>query len=197
MRVTGVRGVGLAVTLLLSSCGFPADDAAEHIGNERLPDALQTDQSEPLATANATEAATVWLIDGDQLVAARHRVAAPASVESIINDLLNGPTEAEQARGLRSAVPDPSVIDGVTLARGTATVAVTGSFADIPTADQLFAVGQLVLTLTDSRGVGSVEFSRDGAVIAVPLPSGETSESPVYRDQYLSLRDPPVATTGN
>jgi spore germination protein GerM len=48
-------------------------------------------------------------------------------------------------------------------------------------------VGQFVLTLTDLRGVGSVQFTVDGAPAAVPTPTGESSDEPIFREQFLEL----------
>jgi hypothetical protein len=43
------------------------------------------------------------------------------------------------------------------------------------------------LTLTDVRGVGGVQFLVDGTPVAVPIPTGETSDQPVFREQFLTL----------
>jgi spore germination protein GerM len=121
------------------------------------------------------------------LVSVRHGVEAPASVMSITDALLAGPTESEQRRGLRSALPDPAVAVGATSSRGIATVELNESFAEISPEDQLLGVGQFVLTLTDAPGVGGVGFEIAGQPVAVPLPTGESTDEPVYREQYLDL----------
>jgi spore germination protein GerM len=187
----------VATTALVSAClagatcGFPADNTAEPIAAERLPDGLRTDQTAAPSTVAGQERATIWLIDDDHLTAVRHLVNRPVTVASIVKDLLAGPSAIEQASGLRSALPDASLVSDVELVRGAATVSVSPEFAHIPPADQLFAVGQLVLTLTDARGVGGVKFVRDDAPIAVPLPTGETSEGPVYREQFIAMSRAP------
>jgi spore germination protein GerM len=134
-----------------------------------------------------TERATVWLVDGETLVPSQHEVAAPPSVESVTAELLAGPTDAEAERGLRSALPDPTVVVGTDLSRGVATVELTSTFSEISPQDQLLAVAQFVLTLTDLRGVGSVRFTLGDSPVAVPTPSGESSEEPVFREQFLEL----------
>jgi spore germination protein GerM len=138
-----------------------------------------------------TERATLWLVAGETLVASRQDVAAPATVGSVTSELLAGPDEAERERGLRSALPDPTVVVGTELARGMATVELTPSFSEISPQDQLLAVGQLVLTLTDLRGIGSVQFTLDDVPVAVPTPTGESTEQPVFRDQFLELTHEP------
>ena len=105
---------------------------------------------------------------------------------------LSGPTEAEQNRSLRTAIPGAAAVVEVSVARGVATVTLTPAFSEIPAADQVLAVGQIVLTLTDQRGIGRVRFVVDDASIAVPLPSGETSGDSVSRDEFIELADPPA-----
>ena len=181
------RFVGLAGLTYLVACGFPDQDRARSLSNEDLPVGLRPDSVPASSVPIETERATLWLVDGEALVARRHDVAAPASVESVTAELLEGPDESEQARGLRSALPDPAVVVASDLSRGIATVDLTESFQEISPHDQWLAGGQFVLTLTDLRGVGSVQFTLEGAPVAVPTPTGESSEEPVVRDQYLEL----------
>ncbi|MEX0847413.1 MAG: GerMN domain-containing protein [Ilumatobacteraceae bacterium] len=131
----------------------------------------------------------IWLVRDDELVTTRHLIEAPATAQAALTELLAGPTSAEQERSLRSAIPDASVVIDVELLRGVATVDLSPSFSDIPAQDQVFAVGQIVLTMTDLRGVGRVRFVVDDAQIAVPLPSGDTSEDTVSREDYLAMAD--------
>ena len=148
-------------------------------------------RSDPTATTvpAATEPATIWLVSGDRLVRVRHDVEAPASVATVTNELLIGPSTAEQDRGLRSGLPDPTVVVGTELTRGTARVQLAPSFTEISPEDQILAVGQLVLTLTNLPGIGGVQFNLDGAPVAVPLPSGESSDQPVFRDDFIVLAE--------
>jgi spore germination protein GerM len=129
----------------------------------------------------------VWFVDGERLVPVRHQVEAPLAVESITTDLLAGPTSDETERGLRSALPDPAVVLGASASRGLATVELADAFAELSPEDQLLAVGQFVLTLTDVPGVGSVQFELAGEPIAVPLPTGESADPPAFREQFMEL----------
>jgi spore germination protein GerM len=176
-----------AVLVGAAGCGFPVQDEARSLPEDELPVGLQPGATPPSTASVDTEPATIWLVDGDALDAVRHDVAAPASIESVTTQLLIGPSEAEQGRGLRSALPDPDVVSDASLSRGIATVDLTSSFAEISPEDQLLAVGQFVLTLTDLRGVGSVQFTVDGVPAAVPTPTGESTEQAVFREQFLEL----------
>lgn len=190
----------LAVIALLVSgvavfgCGFPDQDRARPLSADELPAGLQPGSIPDASVPADSERATVWLIDGDTLVPVRHQVAAPATVETVSNELLAGPNDAEQARGLRSALPDPTVVVGAQLSRGMATVALAPTFVEISPHDQLLAVGQFVMTLTDLPGVGSVQFTLDEIPVAVPIPNGETSEQPVFREQFVELTRAPDAS---
>jgi spore germination protein GerM len=181
----------LLATLLLagSGCGFPSQDGAEPLAEDELPVGLRPSATPEPAHSEGAVQATIWLVDGDRLVSVRHEVPSPASAETITEALLDGPTSSEQQRGIRSALPDPAVAVGATSSRGVATVELNESFTEIAPEDQLLAVGQFVLTLTDAPGVGTVTFQIDGEPAAVPLPTGESSDGPVFREQYLDLRD--------
>ena len=174
--------------VLLAACGFPQDRRATPIPEDQLPVGLRSDPTATTVPA-AREPATIWLVSGDRLVRVRHDVEAPASVATVTNELLIGPSTAEQDRGLRSGLPDPTVVVGTDLTRGTARVQLSPSFTEISPEDQILAVGQLVLTLTNLPGIGAVQFNLDGAPVAVPLPSGESSDQPVFRDDFIVLAE--------
>jgi len=175
------------LVVMATACGFQAQKDADPIPAEELPSGLRPDATTVLTTPVETERATVWFVDGERLVPVRHDVEAPISVNSITMELLSGPTDAESDRGLRSALPDPAVVVGASSARGVASVELTESFAELSPEDQLLAVGQFVLTMTDVPGVGSVRFELAGEPIAVPLPTGESADPPAFREQFIEL----------
>jgi spore germination protein GerM len=177
----------LAISLLLAGCGFPSQSAPERIADEELPAALRPGATVPVNPVDGSEPVSVWFVSERNLDRRQHFVSRPVSIELLIAELVEGPTEAEQAAGLRSALPDGTVI-GATLGRGNVVVELEDAFRDLSPEDQVLAVGQIVLTLTDFRGVGSVSLSIDGEQIAVPVPAGETSDPPLVREQYIELR---------
>ncbi len=175
-----------------TACGVPLEDDASPLSPDQLPDGLRPSASTIVGeqvpdTSVDQEPVDVWFVREDRLSSARHRIDPPVTPERVLAELLTGPTEAEQDRSLRSAVPDAAVVTSVSVAGGVATVGLAPEFSDIPASDQVLAVGQLVLTLTDQRGIGRVRFVVDDAQIAVPLPSGESSDQSVSRDDYISL----------
>lgn len=170
-----------------SSCGVPSESTPRALSQNELPDGLRTVQTAPDATSQEQEIIDVWFVRDDSLVTTRHSVSAPAGPTIAIAEVLAGPSASEQDESLRSAVPDPSAVVEVSVVGGVATVDLTSAFSEIPANDQVLAVGQLVLTLTDLRGIGRVRFVVDEVQVAVPLPNGETSEDSVSRDEYLVL----------
>ena len=74
----------------------------------------------------------------------------------------------------------------------------------VPPDEQLPAVAQIVLTLTQRPGIGQVSFTLDGERLRVRLGNGQTTDvagQPVSADDYAVLLDddgsitPPTTTT--
>jgi len=168
-------------------CGFPTENSSSP-----LPDNVST-SGESSATTDAvlsTEEIFVWFVSDAMLVQLPRQVSAPADAAAVVGVVAAGVSSFESDRGYRSALPDPGKVDGAESARGTATVSLTSAFADVPTGDQVLALGQLVLSITELRGVGRVRFQIDGEPVAVPLPDGTSTDDAVTRDDFAALLSP-------
>jgi spore germination protein GerM len=132
----------------------------------------------------------VFLLAGERgsLVPVERR-AASSTLGAVLDELAAGPSAAEAARGLRSAIPDEQFLADVTLGGGTATVGLTDDFSSLGGQDQLLAIGQLVLSLTAQPGVGRVAFTLDGERVEVPRGDGSLTSGSVSRDAYADLVD--------
>jgi len=120
-------------------------------------------------TAVQTEPVRLYFITNGQLTYVTQAVPAPAAPQLIIKALQAGP-QGELGFALRTAVPSRAAVNVQTNA-GIAVVELPAGFFDsIAVTDQRLVIGQIVLTLTDSRGVGQVQFNQ-----AVPKPSGEVT----------------------
>ena len=179
----------LALAVVFNSCGFPTENSAVPVAPNDLPAALRASDTVVVPDTGSTANAILWFVHNDRLVATRHQVGAPVDVQSVVAGLLVGPSRADENNRIRSALPDATVIGDSQLTHGTVAVELSASFADIPVADQLLAIGQLVLTLTDLPGVGSVQFTDGKSPIAVPVLTGESSSQALSRDEYLGLRE--------
>jgi hypothetical protein len=190
-RSTTVLALLLAA-FAAAGCGVPLESSPGRLPDDALPEGLRPSASTVPEAPSEQEPVDVWYVSDDRLVSTRHRIDPPTTPQKTLEELLSGPTEAEQNRSLRTAIPDAAAVVDVSVARGVATVTLTPAFSEIPAGDQVLAVGQIVLTLTDQRGIGRVRFAVDDAAIAVPLPSGETSGDSVSRDEFIELANTPV-----
>ncbi len=180
----------VSVVFLGVSCGVPAESSPRQLPQSAIPDALKPSDTVVSTSASPEERVDLWFVRDSQLVSVTHLVPARADPKRVIDELLSGPTDSERSGSLRSAIPDAAAVDEVKVSGGKATVGLSSAFSEIPAADQLLAVAQLVLTLTDLRGIGLVEFTVGDAAAAVPLPNGDTSTGSVSRDDYVELSTP-------
>jgi hypothetical protein len=174
----------IATLASVGGCGFPTQDSSSKAVADQ-PASLIT---EPEGGRPILETVSVWLVGDETLKASPRRVQSPAEASSVLTELLSGPTDAEIARGLRSAIPSPDMVVDVATSAGRADVQLASDFLDIPAGDQVLALGQIVFTLTDLRGVGRVRFLIDDVPVLVPLPSGDSTEDSVSRDDFAALR---------
>ncbi|HET8741117.1 MAG TPA: L,D-transpeptidase family protein [Gaiella sp.] len=104
----------------------------------------------------------VWFLHGDEPVAVG-RVAP--TVPRLVRALLAGPTRAEGARGVSSAIPQGTPLLDVAIAHRVVTVDLGARFAAGRNEDALTArVGQLVRTLRSVPGVVGVRVQIEGGV---------------------------------
>ena len=63
----------------------------------------------------------------------------------------------------------------------------SADLSQIPAADQILALAQVVCTLTSLPGIGQVHFTRDGKAVDIPRADGSLTNRPVARADYDSL----------
>ena len=114
------------------------------------------------ARSGAAPTVDVYFLQGEQLVA----VKRPGStIRAAVTALLEGPTQPELARKLRSYVPSGAPLRSVAFADGVATVDLGERFAVGRDAEDLDArIAQLVFTVTSVPGVKSVRVLVAGGV---------------------------------
>lgn len=129
-----------------------------------------------------------FLKDGQYATAVATKIpATPDVAANAIRALIAGPSEAQQEIGLSSSVPTDTLLLGITIEDGLATVDLSrefesggGSFA------MLTRLAQVVYTLTQFPTVDEVEFWLDGQAVTVFSSEGLLLEEPVSRSDYLS-----------
>ena len=186
MRVRATAVV-LAMILGATACGVSSDDHASRVAKRDVPFGLLDENSGAQPSTAGGEDASIFLVKDDRLVAAVRRLAPTARPGNAVRALEQGPTKAEVAAGVRSALPKTHTVDGVSVAAGTAVVELDPSFATLPSGDQLLALAQLVFTLTARPGIGQVRFTLDGEDAQVPRADGSLVATPVSRDDYAAV----------
>ena len=153
------------------------------------------------ATTIATDDVTIYFISGGQLKGYPRSVAKPATTNSVLFALQLGPPPGDVGGGIRSAVPtrEQALIKSTEDNSGIATIDLPpGFFQQTPPEDQLLAIGQIVMTVTEVGGIGQVLFTQSGVALPVPRgPGGGLSNGtdPLARRDYVDLLNPPTTTT--
>ncbi|MDQ4068482.1 MAG: GerMN domain-containing protein [Actinomycetota bacterium] len=130
--------------------------------------------------------ADVFLVRDARLVRVGRQPWDPPSVEGAIAALLRGPTAAERADGVRTALTRPVRLAG-TVAAGVPLIDVTDAFGDVDGEEQILALAQLVFTLTALPGVDGVSFALDGRPVEVPTGDGALKRGPIRRDDFSAV----------
>jgi len=212
--------VSVVLAGLLVACGIPDKGNVSRIQDKdlrQLGDTIPTTAASTIppttlepttttiaidpSTTIATEEVTLYFIAGSQLKGYPRLLAKPAATNQVLTALQEGPPSGDLGSGIRSAIPsrattslDVSPDDG----SGVATIDLPSSFfTQVPPEDQLLAIGQIVLTVTEVGGIGQVLFTQAGQPIGVPRRGGGFSEpnEPLARRDYEELLNTTVTTT--
>lgn len=134
----------------------------------------------------------VYFMHGDKIDVAHRTVTATRQVaNAAMSELLAGPTAADVAAGLATAVPSNTRLLGITIAGGVATVDLTAAFAS--GGGSLSMVGrlaQVTYTLTQFPTVTGVVFHLDGKAVTVFGGEGIILDHPAARDSFESVTPP-------
>jgi spore germination protein GerM len=174
---------GGALALTAAGCG---SEQAVSLGKPRP---ATTTSSEPTGTVPTLLSLEVWFTRGDKLVAV-HRAHSPTQrvATAAVDALLAGPTAAEQASGLGSAVPDGTRLLGIAIRDGVATVDLTSEYQSGGGSSSMQTrLGQVVYTLTQFPTVQKVRFRLDGTPVNVFSSGGIVLDHPVGRADYANL----------
>lgn len=200
-RVALIAGVLAASSLGTAACSVVGDGKVDKVDppfglDETLPStttlpptttglATTTTGLATSTTGLPTEAVRLYFITSGQLNFVPTPLPAGPSLGQIMAALQAGPPDNELGVGLRNAVPDDVEIGVTDNNAGVALVVLPEGFFDgMPVADQRLATAQIVLTLTDSRGIGQVQFNQ-----AVLKPSGAVTPAgqSLSRNDFISL----------
>lgn len=115
-------------------------------------------------------------------------VEGPAVASSAIRALISGPTPAEADKELSSAIPGDTLLLGLTIEGGLATIDLSKEFeAGGGSFNILSRLAQVVYTLTQFPTVDQVLFHIDGQPVEVFSGEGVVLDGPVDRDDYSTI----------
>lgn len=179
---------------LLSGCGVPGNGHVRTVDADAVPyHLLEADPSASVPSDGGPVPRMVpvvfWLL-GERLVPATTGGACTDSPEELVKRLLAelavGPDEDDRAAGRSSALPPASGLRLVGIVNETAQVEMDSGTSI--SADRLpVAVGQIVLSLTSSPGIGKVTVLSSGEPVQVPLPGGALTTRAVSAEDYAGL----------
>lgn len=205
-RLRLVTGL-LAGVLALAGCGVPAEVAPSPIDPSSVPfglsDAAPSSETASPSPTTAVNAPTVYLVDATRpttyLVPRSRSGELPtdpvAALQVVLLDLAQGPNADDRALGLTSAVPPGAVLTVAQLSNGTATIDLSGDFANPPVAEQPQFAGQIVLSATSVPGVDQVLLTSNGQQLQLPVADGSITGLPLTATDYSSLLAPAAASS--
>jgi hypothetical protein len=200
-RLIAIAAVLTAASLGIAACSVVGDGKVDKVDppfglDQTLPSsttlaptttelATTTTGIDTSTTGVPTETVRLYFITSGQLNFVPTPLPAGPSLGQIMAALQAGPPNNELGVGLRNAVPDDVEIGVTDNNAGVAIVVLPEGFFDgMVVADQRLATAQIVLTLTDSRGIGQVQFNQ-----AVQKPSGALTPAgqSLSRNDFIAL----------
>lgn len=170
--------------------------AAVGIGAAALATAmlLTAPTTAPPASAASTTAATVHVcfLRGEHGALVHRTAPRRTPATAAVRALLRGPTPAERAHGLGSAVPAGTRLLGLTVRGGLATVDLSRRFASGGGSASMQArLGQLVYTLTSIPRVQRVGLRLEGRTVRVFSAEGLILDQPLTRRSFPEFMPSP------
>jgi germination protein M len=144
-------------------------------------------------TATTAPVATVdvraYFMQGDTVGVAHRTVASTVRVATAaMAELLAGPSPADAAAGLTTAIPGGTELLGITIDGGTATVDLSGAFESGGGSLSMTArLAQVTYTLTQFPTVQRVAFQLDGQPVTVFGGEGIMLDHPATRTSFESV----------
>jgi hypothetical protein len=183
-----LAGLAALVTLAaVTGCGVPVDAEPRAVDppNGAHPALSRAAPNRPGAVSER-----LCLVRDELLSAVTRSMQQPASLDTHLQLLLDGPTEAERGAGFTSALTGTTPVRKVSQARGVVTVDIGDRPEDTGRSDEVLGFGQIVCTLTTRPNVAAVAFTHDGRPLGVPRADGSLSPGPLTAADYADLLTP-------
>lgn len=152
-----------------------------------IPTATRTAGPATMAPSQVTQQVTVYLLADSHLVPVQREIPIGGGIDAVLVALGNGPTAEETASGLGTALPTATVALRATIADGVADITVPEKLTQLGIVSQVYAVGQLVYSVTEIDGVSRVQLTNGKQDIETPVSGGALVNRPVDRSDYGSI----------
>lgn len=132
----------------------------------------------------------IYIVDATGHLSPLSRIVpSPATLDSILGELLLGPTSIERFAGYTSDLPKGFVLVGATLKGKIGVIDIATPLTSLARENQILALGQLVLTSYDAGATAGIEITVAGTPRLSLLPNG-TRQLIVTRADFASLLNP-------
>jgi hypothetical protein len=182
----------------LAACGGGGEPSSPATATATAPVSATSSPSPspsptPTGSPVGTTKLSVYFLRGEKLGVAERRVPQTKAVAAAaVRELCAGPSAAERAAGLGTAVPAGTAFGGVSISDGVALVDLSSAFENGGGSLSMTArVAQVVYTLTQFPGIKAVAFSLDGAPISTLGGEGVDVAPPQQRADWVDF-EPPI-----
>ena len=115
----------------------------------------------------------VYVVDATgHLTATSRIVPSPPTLDSILHELVIGPTTIESFAGYTSALPKDLVILQATIKNGVGYVDLTRPLSTLSRSQEVLALGQMVFTARSVGAIGGLEILVAGVAQPLLMPNG-------------------------
>ncbi|MHB8296736.1 MAG: GerMN domain-containing protein [Acidimicrobiales bacterium] len=194
---TGARRPGTGLLLLaaaaigLSGCALSPQASPQPVEKKSVPFGLLASSTSTPTTAPAAGQQVpvrVYMAGRTTLVPVQRSVTSPLTLKAVLTVLLDGPTNAEAARGIQTAISSQTAVISAHISyTGTALINLNSAFAQITGQSLILAVAQIVYTTTSIPGVTSVRFALSGHPVEVPTQNGTLTKGPLTTASFAAL----------
>jgi hypothetical protein len=183
--------VGLVTLVaIVVACGVPSDS-----GPRDIPPGFAVDVGGSSTVAPVVPASSGPLVyflgpstDEPSRLHPVPRNVQPPTTAGVLQALFDGLTTSEQARGLRTAIPEGTqLLDASVLPDGTAKVNLNDAIFTASGDAQIAAVAQIVFTATGIQGTSQVDLLVNGEPRGWPRGDGSAEEGALTRFMYPDL----------
>jgi len=190
-RTWRLLALGLGSAALAGCTLVPTGDSPVALSHTRVPFGLLA------PTIPGTNGAQVrfitqpvYVVDATGHLAPSSRIVpSPPSLDTVLHELVLGPTAIEASAGYTSALPTDLVILAASVKAGVAQVALAKPLSTLSRRREVLALGQLVFTAHAVGASSGLEVTVGGVIEPLLLPDGK-SRTRVTEADYQSLLNP-------